>query len=259
LYIRPLQLLSRYRSGRYNEFLARRRFFVDSIQDGIAELRGDEARHLARVLRATPGQQYEISDNQSAWLAEIVEAQPARVVFRVLEPVAAVAIPLEITLCASLIQFAHFEWMIEKATELGVGRILPVEAARSEKGLLEASRKRSERWTRIAREASQQCRRVRAPEILPAVRFDRALSTAAPYRYFLEEGSAPALLRVLPADRADGAHAALLAGPEGGWTDAERQLAGGAGWQPVSLSPLVLRAETAAAAALALLVGAWMQ
>jgi 16S rRNA (uracil1498-N3)-methyltransferase len=129
-----------------------------------------------------------------------------------------------------------------------------VEAAHTEKGLLEACRKRADRWARIAREASQQCRRVSAPEILPAVRFDRALATPASGRYFLEEGTAPPLLRVLPLDRPAGATAALLSGPEGGWTDAERQQAASAGWQPVSLSPLVLRAETAAAAALAILV-----
>jgi len=249
LYVRP---------RRYNKLLARRRFFVDSIRDGIAELRGEDARHLARVLRAAPGQHYEISDNRSAWLAEIVGADSGRVVFRVLDPVAAPAIPLDITLLASLIQFAHFEWMIEKATELGAARILPVEAARSEKGLFEASRKRSERWTRIAREASQQSRRVTAPEILPAVRFADALASDAPYRYFLEEGAAPPLLRVLPAGRPAGERAAVLTGPEGGWTDAERRMASDAGWQPVSLSPLVLRAETAAAAALAVLTGAWM-
>lgn len=239
--------------------MARRRFFVDSIHDGIAELRGDDAHHLTRVLRASPGQQYEITDNRSAWLAEVAETHAGRVVFRVLEPVAGPAIPLDITLCASLIHFAHFEWMIEKATELGAARILPVEAARSEKGLLEASRKRTERWTRIAREASQQCRRVEAPVILPAVRFDRALTTEAPHRYFLEEGEASPLLGVLPSDRPPGTQAIVLAGPEGGWIDAERQSASGAGWQPVSLSPLILRAETAAVAALAILIGAWMR
>jgi len=224
----------------------------------MAELRGDDARHLARVLRAAPGQQYEISDNHSAWLAEIAEARPGRVVFRVLEPLAAPAIPLEITVCASLIQFVHFEWMIGKATELGAARIVPVEAARSEKGLFEASRKRTGRWERIAREASQQCRRVHAPEILPAVRFVGVLGTAAEHRYFLEEGDAPPLFRALPAERPMGASAGILVGPEGGWTSAERELAASAGWQPVSLSPLILRAETAAAAALALLIGAWM-
>ena len=102
-------------------------------------------------------------------------------------------------------------------------RILPVEAARTEKGLFDASRKRSERWARIARESSQQSRRVRIPEILPAVRFERCLEQTAAHRYFLDEALAPPLLREIPAERSDSA--ALLIGPEGGWTDAERQLA----------------------------------
>jgi 16S rRNA (uracil1498-N3)-methyltransferase len=148
--------------------------------------------------------------------------------------------------------------MVEKATELGVERVLPLEAERSGKGLLEASRKRAGRWARIARESSQQARRLRAPEIRPAVRFERCLAEEADYRYFLEETAAPPLLRALPACRASTSSAALLTGPEGGWTDAERQLAAAAGWQPVSLGPQVLRAETAAAAAIAVLVNAWI-
>jgi len=229
---------------------------VDAVRGGMAELRGEEARHLTRVLRAEAGQRYEISDGQAAYLAEIAEARGPRVVFRVIEPLDTPATPLHITLCAALIKFDRFEWIVEKATELGVERILPVEAERSGKGLLEASRKRTERWARIARESSQQARRVRAPEILPAVRLERCLVEEADYRYFLEEAAAPPLsrlLRVSPACRA-----ALLTGPEGGWTDAERQLAAAAGWQPVSLGPQVLRAETAAMAAIAVLVNAWI-
>jgi 16S rRNA (uracil1498-N3)-methyltransferase len=236
--------------------LARRRFFVDSIHGGTAELRGDEARHLTRVLRVEPGQRFEISDNQQAYLAEITEARGERVVFQVIEALPAVLSPVSITLCASLIKFDRFEWIIEKATEMGVDRILPVEATRTEKGLFDASRKRSERWARIARESSQQARRVRVPEILPAVRFERCLEQAADHRYFLDEALAPPLLREIPAERSDSA--ALLSGPEGGWTDAERQLATAAAWQPVSLGPLVLRAETAACAALAVVVNAWL-
>src|ERR1035438_7527726 len=154
--------------------LARRRFFVDSIRGGAAELRGDEARHLTRVLRAAPGQRFEISDNRQAYLAEITEARGERVVFQVVETLPGVLSPVTITLCASLIKFDRFEWIVEKATELGVGRILPVEASRSEKGLFDASRKRSQRWARIARESSQQSRRVCIPEILGAVRFERS-------------------------------------------------------------------------------------
>src|ERR1039457_2123231 len=209
--------LAQYNSAQYNSILARRRFFVDSVHHDSASLGGDDARHLTRVLRVQPGQQYEISDNRSAWLAEIVEARGDRVLFRILAPIDTPPPPVRITLCAALIKFDRFEWMIEKATELGVGRILPVEATRSEKGLFDASRKRSERWARIARESSQQARRVRIPEILDAVRFERCLQEPAAHRYFLDEALAPPLLREIPAERSDSA--ALLIGPEGGWTD----------------------------------------
>jgi 16S rRNA (uracil1498-N3)-methyltransferase len=229
---------------------------VDSIRGGIAELRGDEARHLTRVLRVELGQRFEISDNQQAYLAEITEARGEHVVFRVVESIPAVLSPVSVTLCASLIKFDRFEWIIEKATELGVDRILPVEAARTEKGLFDASQKRQERWVRVARESSQQSRRVRIPEIAPAVRFERCLEEIAAHRYFLDESLAPPLLREIPAERSDSA--ALLIGPEGGWTDSERRLAAAASWQPVSLGPLVLRAETAACAALAIVVNAWL-
>src|SRR5208337_2125258 len=95
-------------------------------------------------------------------------------------------------------KFDRFEWIVEKATELGVERILPVEAVRTEKGLFEASGKRAARWRRIARESAQQSRRSTIPEILPAVRFGHALKQDADYRYFLDEQTAPLLLNALP-------------------------------------------------------------
>lgn len=229
---------------------------MDTIRGGAAELRGDEARHLTRVLRVEEGQRFEISDNQHAYLAEIERAKGEQVTFRVIEPLPAVTSPVSITLCASIVKFDRFEWMLEKATELGVDRILPVAAARTEKGLFDASRKRSERWQRIARESSQQSRRVRIPEILAAVRFEQCLTETAGHRYFLDEATAPPLLSQIPAERSD--TAALLIGPEGGWTDLERQQAIEAHWQPVSLGPLILRAETAACAALAIVWNAWL-
>jgi 16S rRNA (uracil1498-N3)-methyltransferase len=213
----------------------------------MAELRGDAARHLTRVLRAQPGQQYEISDNQAAYLAELTETHPERAVFRILERIEVPEPPVRVTLCAALIKFDRFEWIVEKATELGVECILPVETARVEKGLLEASRKRTERWERIARESSQQ-----------SASLARALATPADYRYFLEESGAPSFPRMLPPSRKESGTAALLVGPEGGWTDAERQAAADAGWLAVGLGPQILRAETAALAALAILLTAWM-
>jgi len=235
-------------------FVARRRFFVDQIRGSAAELRGDDARHLTRVLRVEPGQRFEISDNHQAYLAEIEEARGERVLFRTVEPIPYVPPPARITLGAALIKFDHFEWMIEKATELGVERILPFEAARTEKGLFDASRKRAQRWERIARESSQQSRRTRLPEILPAVRFADSVQETAGHRFFLDEADAPPLFRQIPEERQD--TVALLIGPEGGWTDAERDQARAAGWTPVSLGPLVLRAETAVCAALAVVQNA---
>jgi len=238
--------------------LARRRFFVETIRSGTAELGGAAARHLTRVLRVEPGQRYEISDSHFAWLAEIVEARGDRVVFHVLEPLVTPPPPVEIGLSAALFMFDRFEWMIEKATELGVEAFVVIATARTEKGLLEASRKRSERWERIAQEAGQQSRRLRAPGIQPAIGFEQALLQVAGQRYFLDEDLAPPFLRALDGERAAGARVALLTGPEGGWTDAERDAAIGAGWQPVSLGAQILRAETAALAAVAVLVNAWL-
>jgi 16S rRNA (uracil1498-N3)-methyltransferase len=158
-----------------------------------------------------------------------------------------------VTLCAALIKFDRFEWIVEKATELGVERILPVATTRTEKGLFEASHKRAERWERIARESSQQSRRARLPEILPAVSFEASLATPAGVRIFLQEETAPPLLGVLPGPLDS---VALLLGPEGGWIDRERELAQASGWVAASLGPQVLRAETAAVAALAVVIAA---
>ena len=228
------------------------------MQGETAELRGEEARHLGRVLRAEQGQVYEISDNRAAWLARVEEARGDRVVFRLVEPLASAAPPVRLTLCAALVKFDAFEWIVEKATELGVERLLPVNTARSDKGLFEASVKRRERWVRIAREASQQSRRTCLPEILPAARFERCLAVEAGQRYFLEEAAAPPFLAVLPAGRAATDQVALLVGPEGGWTAAERELAAEAGWRAASLGPGILRAETAAVAAMGIVMAAWL-
>jgi 16S rRNA (uracil1498-N3)-methyltransferase len=242
----------------YHSPLARRRFFVNRIHGDHAELTGDDARHLARVLRAEPGQRYEVSDNREVYLAEISATNAQRITFHILEALPAEAPSPQITLCAALIKFDRFEWLVEKATELGVARIVPVDAERTEKGLAMAAGKRIERWKKIARESSQQARRVRMPEIAAPETLERALPDAVPYRYFLEEqpGAEP-LARALPAGRTGEDTIAILTGPEGGWTDRERELAVRTGWKPVSLGSNILRAETAAIAALSILSHAW--
>ncbi len=237
--------------------MARRRFFVDTVQSGRARITGPDAHHLTRVLRVEPGQQFEISDNQNVYLAEVESARKDLVSFVVRDRLAVPEPVVRVTLLASLIRFERFEWIIEKATELGVQRIVPLETERTEKGLRNAAEKRSVRWNRIAKEASEQSRRARLPEINAAVALGEALGIEAGYRYWLEEAQAPPILGVLPAPRLAGDQVALLLGPEGGWTDRERLLIGTAGWRPVSLGPEILRAETAAIAGLAIVNAAW--
>jgi 16S rRNA (uracil1498-N3)-methyltransferase len=237
----------------------RRRFFVDEVRSGRAEISGDDARHLTRVLRVEAGQRYEISDNRNVYLAEIETARKEHVAFRTIEKLAPPAPMVRLVLCAALIKFDHFEWMIEKATELGVSEIVPVETIRSERGLERAAHKRVERWRRIALEASQQARRAFLPEVAEPEPLRDTLQREATYRFALDENPAVRPLNVaLPAARDPQDTVALLIGPEGGWTEQERSEFIAAQWAPVSLGPLVLRAETAALAALAIVNSAWL-
>jgi 16S rRNA (uracil1498-N3)-methyltransferase len=237
----------------------RRRFFVDEVRSGRAELSGDEARHLTRVLRVEAGQRYEISDNRNVYLAEIETARKEHISFRTLEKLASPAPTVRLILCAALIKFDHFEWMIEKATELGVSEIVPVETIRSERGLERAAHKRVERWRRIALEASQQSRRAFLPEVSEPESLKETFARQATHKFAFDENpAARSLSAALPAVRDPQDTIALLIGPEGGWTDDERAQFAAAAWSPVSLGPLILRAETAALAALAIVNSAWL-
>jgi 16S rRNA (uracil1498-N3)-methyltransferase len=238
--------------------MACRRFFVDAVSDSRASLAGQEARHLRQVLRAEVGQRYEISDNRSVYLAEIESLAKDRVLFRVLEELAPAPPPVRIRLLLALIKFDRFEYALEKATELGVESVLPVCSERCEKGLEKAAAKRLDRWRRIVREASQQARRARLPEVLAPAAFEAAIAGASPCSYLLDEepGASP-IAAALPARRAREDLVSVLVGPEGGWTGAERAAALQAGWTPVSLGPNILRAETAAIAALAVVTSLW--
>jgi 16S rRNA (uracil1498-N3)-methyltransferase len=237
--------------------MARRRFFVDAVHSGHAQIMGEEAHHLSRVLRVEPGQKFEISDNENVYLAEVESARKDLVSFAIVEQIAAAGPVVRTALLASLIKFERFEWMIEKATELGIDRVIPVEAARSEKGLEAAAQKRLHRWKRIAREASEQSRRARLPLIESPVSLADALRNQADYRYALDEAGAPSILSIVPETRRAEDHVALLVGPEGGWTERDRAEIAAAGWAAVSLGPQILRAETAAIAGLSIINAAW--
>jgi len=239
----------------------RRRFFVGQFTETAAVMEGEAAHHLGHVLRAQAGQLYELSDGTEAWLARIESVARKRIEFRLVEQLPAPKIVSDITLLLSIVKFDAFEWAIEKATELGVQRIVPLAAARSEKGLLAAALKRSERWQKILLEASEQSRRLRLPVLdgptKPAVAFT---THSAGVRLMLSERSdTPSLRNLLehPSHASPSpslvASAALAIGPEGGWTEEELTSARAAGFREASLGQLILRTETAVIAALATL------
>ena len=229
----------------------RRRFFVDAFDDRRAVLVGNAAHHLGRVLRAEPGQLYELSDGTSVWLGRIEFAGKDRIDFSLLEPVAARTSPLDKTLLLAIVKFDAFEWALEKATELGVNRIVPLSASRSEKGMLVAAGKRAERWKRIVFEASQQSRRVRLPVIEEMASPKAAFAAErAQIKLMLSERSSAETLRKRLEGR-DAEAVTVAIGPEGGWTEEEFAAAGKAGFQEVSLGSLILRTETAVTACLA--------
>jgi 16S rRNA (uracil1498-N3)-methyltransferase len=233
-------------------------FYVDEIRDGRATLRGEPVQHLRKVLRAEPGQRFEISDNESLYLAELASYGKDLAEFTILSEISTPRPPVRVHLLPALIKFDRFEWIVEKATELGVERITPVYALRSEKGLDQAAPKRLDRWAKIAAESGQQSRRATRPVIGLPVKLAEALAVPAGFRFLLDEDpAAPALLASIPASRFSDDTVAVLLGPEGGWDERERALAVAAGWQPVSLGAQILRAETAAVAGLAIVSAAW--
>jgi 16S rRNA (uracil1498-N3)-methyltransferase len=229
----------------------RRRFFVKPFTGQTAIIEGETAHHLGRVLRAQQGQLYELSDGAKVWLGRIEAVARDRIDFALVEELPVKHPTVDVTLLLSIVKFDAFEWAIEKATELGVAAIVPLAAARSEKALLAAAKKRAERWGKIVTEASQQSRRLRVP-LLAALTVPEQGFAAHPEAtkvLLSEQFDALPLRNTLSGVRPR--QAVLAIGPEGGWTDSEFAAAKAAGFCQASLGHLILRTETAVVAALA--------
>ncbi|MCB9384305.1 MAG: 16S rRNA (uracil(1498)-N(3))-methyltransferase [Bryobacterales bacterium] len=222
-----------------------RRVFVDWLTAESAGVEGARAHHLARVVRLKPGEAVEVSDTQRLFEAEAEAVSGKEVVFRLTRELATPEQTPALEVHLAVIKFPRFELAVEKLTELGVAAIVPVAAERSDPGLVRAAAKRAERWRAIAEEAAQQSRRLGPPEIGEPVMLLEALRRPVEQRIFLDF-AAPALREVRQAGTA-----ALLIGPEGGWTDDERRMAERAGAVAASFGGTVLRAETAAIAGVA--------
>ncbi len=228
--------------------MTRRRWIADTWTDTTASLTGEQAQHLARVLRAQPGQIFDVVSNGFLHRAEIVSVDEREVVFALHEELEAEnALPVHLLM--AVFKFDHMEWGIEKATELGAARITPVLARRTEKHLAQASAKRVDRWRRIVLEAAKQSRRSDVPGVDEPVALKAALAMVdAGTKLLLAETEQENTLSAALVGAND---VALAIGPEGGWTPEEIALFAESGWKSVTLGPRILRAETAAIAGLA--------
>jgi 16S rRNA (uracil1498-N3)-methyltransferase len=237
--------------------MTRRRWIADQVSGDRAFLSGSNAEHLARVLRARVGQEYEIATGDAVRLGRIAAISDNEVEFELGESVAR-AEQAHVSLVLAVFKFDRMEWAIEKATELGVAAIQPVIARRTETHLASAAAKRVGRWRRIAHEAAQQARRDAAPEIADPVKLKDALDHHAEIKIVLAEAEQKLALKdalhALTTDDRRLTTVSLAVGPEGGWTDDELRAFTDAGWTSASLGKTILRAETAAIAALAIMV-----
>jgi 16S rRNA (uracil1498-N3)-methyltransferase len=195
--------------------MTRRRWIADTWTDTTASLEGEQAQHLARVLRAQPGQIFDVVANGFLHRAEIVTVAEREVVFTLHEELESDA-ALPVHLLMAVFKFDHLEWGIEKATELGVARITPVLARRTEKHLALASAKRVERWRRITLESAKQSRRTDVPVVDEPIALKAALAVVTSQTKLLLAETQQQ--NTLTAALAEAQTVALAIGPEGGWT-----------------------------------------
>jgi 16S rRNA (uracil1498-N3)-methyltransferase len=235
--------------------MTRRRWIADEFSGNHAALTGDHADHLIRVLRVRVGQEFDISTGAVARRGRVIAVTDRRVEFELAEEIA-VTRAANVTLLLAVFKFDRMEWAIEKCTELGVSRIVPVVARRTDAHLAEASTKRAERWRRLAMQASEQSRRAAPPEISAPIKLREAANLAGSLRIVLAESEREVQLRDTLSSPPREEEILLAIGPEGGWTEDELHLFQQAGWIPASLGPTILRAETAAIAATAIAISA---
>jgi 16S rRNA (uracil1498-N3)-methyltransferase len=240
--------------------VTRRRWIAEHWDEATATLVGAQAEHMARVLRAQPGMEADVVAGGHVFHAQVAAVTADEVRFNLISELEADP-ALPITLVMAVYKFDHMEWAIEKATELGVASIAPVLARRTEKHLAQAAAKRAERWRRIVHEAAKQSRRSDVPIIFdpaPLATRVRVASEAANgiSRIVLAEQERTTTLRhalkeAMAAAGTETPTIEIAIGPEGGWAPEEEALFDANGWRAASLGPRILRAETAAIAALA--------
>jgi 16S rRNA (uracil1498-N3)-methyltransferase len=233
--------------------MTRRRWIADEVSGSRAVLTGEHAEHLARVLRARVGEEFDIATGSAVRRGRIARIENHRVEFELGEEVAVAPAP-DVTLVLAIYKFDRMEWALEKCSELGVRRVVPVVASRTEKHLARAAGKRVARWRKIVLQAAEQSRRSAPPEVADPAKLRDAIALCGSVRILLSESEQQRSLKQVLELQSAAREILLAIGPEGGWTAAEQQLFTQSGWISASLGATILRAETAAIAALAVVM-----
>ncbi|MBK8146870.1 MAG: 16S rRNA (uracil(1498)-N(3))-methyltransferase [Acidobacteria bacterium] len=231
-----------------------RRFYAGGgpQQNGSVTLGVDETRHIRDVLRLRIGEEIAVFDGLgrefAARIDEILKKETRLTVIREIDP-AAPESNLDLTLAAALLKSEKFDLVVQKAVELGVTRLIPLATRRTDVKLKDAG-KRVERWRKIALEASKQCGRACLMDVAEPqefAEFCRSRNGESGVILFAERsGSLFSEINALPKMTA-------VTGPEGGWDDAELELAKNVGFSLITLGGRILRAETAAVSIVSIL------
>jgi len=234
------------------------RLFVEptKLAEEIVVLADEDHRYLTRVLRLDVGAAVTLFDGKSVEAtARIIRIGPRALELKIDErhPVAAIDRPY-VTIIQGLAKGEKLDFIVQKATELGVGRIVPVTSERSELRLGDRAAARRERWQKIAREASRQSGRLDVPEIEGVATLATAMAASPKdaLKLMLWEGARQTSLRSQLPDKPP-QQIVIAIGPEGGFTVEEVDAARHAGFIPVGLGPRILRTETAALVVLSIL------
>jgi 16S rRNA (uracil1498-N3)-methyltransferase len=240
--------------------MARHRFYAtpEEISSGPVRLSADETYHFVKVLRLRPGDEVNIFDGRGReYNCRLLAIKDGSAQLEITEEVSGrVESPLRLTLAQALAKGEKFDLIVQKATELGVSRIVPLATDHTDVKLKEDRRaNRLERWRRISLEALKQCGRRRLVEITAPMTVAELLAGLAtgkgPVLQFSERGGAG--VGDALKGTAIGSPVTVMIGPEGGWSDAELDLLRAHGAKAVTLGPRTLRTETAAIVAVALI------
>lgn len=230
----------------------------DQEKDRYADITGQDARHMSRVLRLKIGAVVSMTNGKGVdYSGEVVNMDKERVRVKILEEKPSEAESrLDLTICSAMLKDKKMDGIIKELTQLGVSKWVPFFSQRSvpSPAATKLSR-RHERWQSIAKESLKQCRRSCEVEIPFPLSFDQVMELAKVYDHciaFWENADAPLVFDSGADEKGADKSAIVLVGPEGGFTGDEIQSAGQAGFKAYSLGPRILRAETAALTAAAL-------